>query len=192
MTRYDLEWHTLSKICRRARLVPCCRTWFHIPIPILENILRPILVYLALIILIRVFGKCELAQLNPFDLVVLLSLSNTVQNAIIGDDNSLSGGTIGAFTLLATNWIVVRILYGSPKLNRALGGVERTLIHDGRVDNYALKKELLSYEDLLTVVHRQGFENCQEVAPLRPPAERSALRRGSQAFSRRRPSEGPA
>jgi uncharacterized membrane protein YcaP (DUF421 family) len=65
---------------------------FHIPIPILEKILRPILVYLALIILIRCFGKRELAQLNPFDLVVLLSLSNTVQNAIIGDDNSLSGG----------------------------------------------------------------------------------------------------
>lgn len=136
---------------------------FQIPIPILEKILRPILVYLALIILIRVFGKRELAQLNPFDLVVLLSLSNTVQNAIIGNDNSLSGGIIGAFTLLAINWIVVRILYSSPKLNRALGGVERTLIRDGRVDNYALKKELLSHEDLLTVVHRQGFESFQDV-----------------------------
>lgn len=73
---------------------------FHIPIPILEKILRPILVYLALIVLLRVFGKRELAQLNPFDLVVLLSLSNTVQNAIIGDDNSLSGGIIGAVALL--------------------------------------------------------------------------------------------
>jgi uncharacterized membrane protein YcaP (DUF421 family) len=131
---------------------------FHIPIPILEKILRPILVYLALIILIRCFGKRELAQLNPFDLVVLLSLSNTVQNAIIGDDNSLSGGIIGAFTLLAINWLVVRMLYSSPRMNRLLGGVERTLIEDGRVDNYALKKELLSQEDLLTVVHRQGFE----------------------------------
>lgn len=140
------------------------QSMFHIPIPILEKVIRPIIVYLVLIILIRVFGKRELAQLNPFDLVVLLSLSNTVQNAIIGDDNSLSGGIIGAFTLLAINWIVVRILYSSPKLNRALGGVERTLIHDGRVDNYALKKELLSHEDLLTVVHRQGFENFQDVA----------------------------
>ena len=137
---------------------------FHIPVPILEKILRPILVYLALIVFIRVFGKRELAQLNPFDLVVLLSLSNTVQNAIIGNDNSLSGGIIGAFTLLAVNWIVVRVLYGSPKLNRALGGAERTLICDGRVDNYAMKKELLSHEDLLTVVHRQGFESFQEVA----------------------------
>jgi uncharacterized membrane protein YcaP (DUF421 family) len=137
---------------------------FHIPIPILEKILRPILVYLALIILIRCFGKRELAQLNPFDLVVLLSLSNTVQNAIIGDDNSLSGGIIGAFTLLAINWLVVRMLYSSPRMNRLLGGVERTLIEDGRVDNYALKKELLSQEDLLTVVHRQGFETFDEVS----------------------------
>jgi uncharacterized membrane protein YcaP (DUF421 family) len=130
---------------------------FHIPIPILEKILRPIFVYLALIVLIRVFGKRELAQLNPFDLVVLLSLSNTVQNAIIGDDNSLSSGIIGAFTLLAINWLVIRALYSSPRMNRVLGGVERTLITDGRVDNYALKKELLSREDLLTVVHRRAL-----------------------------------
>ena len=90
---------------------------FHLPIPLLEKILRPIIVYLALILLLRVFGKRELAQLNPFDLVVLLSLSNTVQNALIGDDNSVSGGLIGAFTLLAINWLVVRLLYNSPNLN---------------------------------------------------------------------------
>jgi uncharacterized membrane protein YcaP (DUF421 family) len=137
---------------------------FHIPVPIFEKILRPILVYLALIVLIRVFGKRELAQLNPFDLVVLLSLSNTVQNAIIGDDNSLSGGIIGAFTLLAINWLVVRVMYSSPRMNRMLGGVERTLISDGRVDNYALKKELLSDEELLAVVHRQGFANFAEIS----------------------------
>lgn len=136
---------------------------FHIPIPVLEKILRPIFVYIALIVLLRVFGKRELAQLNPFDLVVLLSLSNTVQNAIIGDDNSVSGGIIGAATLLTVNWLVVRILYSSPRLNRALGGVERTIITHGHVDNYALKKELLSQEDLLTVIHRQGFDSFDEV-----------------------------
>ncbi len=95
--------------------------------PVLEKVLRPILVYLALIVLVRVFGVEELAQLNPFD-PSLLSLSNTVQNAIIGDDNSLSGGIIVAFTLLAINWLVVRILYSSPRMSRLLGGVERTLI----------------------------------------------------------------
>src|SRR4051812_40648223 len=80
-------------------------------IPIGEKILRPILVYVFLVVMLRVFGKRELAQLNPFDLVVLLSLSNTVQNAIIGDDNSLLGGFIGAFSLLVTNYIVVRFLF---------------------------------------------------------------------------------
>lgn len=137
---------------------------FLIPVPILEKIIRPILVYIALILLLRVFGKRELAQLNPFDLVVLLSLSNTVQNAIIGNDNSLSGGIIGAATLLTVNWLVVRVLYSSPRLNHMLGGVERRLITNGRVDNYALKKELLSQEDLLAVLHRQGFETFDEVS----------------------------
>jgi uncharacterized membrane protein YcaP (DUF421 family) len=137
---------------------------FHLPIPILEKILRPILVYLALIFLLRIFGKRELAQLNPFDLVVLLSLSNTVQNAIIGDDNSLSGGLIGAATLLTINWLVVRTLYGSPRLNQLIAGTERVLILDGVVDPAALKRELIDEEELLEVVHRQGFENFEEVA----------------------------
>jgi uncharacterized membrane protein YcaP (DUF421 family) len=76
---------------------------FVVAVPVLEKILRPVIVYLALVVLLRIFGKRELAQLNPFDLVVLLSLSNTVQNAIIGNDNSVSGGLIGAVTLLAAN-----------------------------------------------------------------------------------------
>ena len=137
---------------------------FLIPIPILEKIIRPILVYFALIVLLRVFGKRELAQLNPFDLVVLLSLSNTVQNAIIGNDNSLSGGIIGAATLLTINWLVVRVMYSSPRLNRVMGGVERTLITNGRVDKYALKKELLSDEELLAAIRRQGFDNFGDVS----------------------------
>src|SRR6202044_110985 len=95
------------------------QSMFHMQLPILEKILRPIIVYLALIVFLRVFGKRELAQLNPFDLVVLLSLSNTVQNAIIGDDNSVSGGVVGAFGLLAINWLVVRLLFRSPKLTAA-------------------------------------------------------------------------
>lgn len=137
---------------------------FYVPIPILEKIIRPILVYFALIVLLRIFGKRELAQLNPFDLVVLLSLSNTVQNAIIGNDNSISGGIIGAATLLTINWLVVRVLYSSPRLNRVMGGVERTLISNGRVDKYALKRELLSDEELLAAIRRQGFDNFEDVS----------------------------
>src|SRR6202030_4264075 len=95
---------------------------FVVAVPLAEKVLRPVLVYLALVVLLRIFGKRELAQLNPFDLVVLLSLSNTVQNAIIGDDNSVTGGIIGACSLLAINWLVVRALFRSPKLTRAFEG----------------------------------------------------------------------
>ena len=136
---------------------------FHLPIPLLEKVLRPIIVYLALILLLRIFGKRELAQLNPFDLVVLLSLSNTVQNALIGDDNSISGGIIGAFTLLAINWLVVRLLYKSPRLGRIVEGTDETLILDGVIDHAAMTREMLSQDELLAVIHRQGFDDFDEV-----------------------------
>ena len=136
---------------------------FHLPLPFLEKLLRPAIVYLALVILLRIFGKRELAQLNPFDLVVLLSLSNTVQNAIIGDDNSVTGGIIGACSLLAVNWLVVRALFRSPKLTRAFEGRSTLLVHNGQVDNKALQRESLTREELLAVVHRQGFEGFHQV-----------------------------
>ncbi|MFZ1939598.1 MAG: YetF domain-containing protein [Terracidiphilus sp.] len=136
---------------------------FQLPLPILEKLLRPAIVYLALVILLRIFGKRELAQLNPFDLVVLLSLSNTVQNAIIGDDNSVTGGIIGAFSLLAINWLVVRALFRSPRLTHTLEGRSAVLIRNGKVDNKALARESLTREELLAVVHRQGFEDFHQV-----------------------------
>src|SRR5476651_1989478 len=95
---------------------------FQLPLPILEKLLRPVIVYLVLVILLRIFGKRELAQLNPFDLVVLLSLSNTVQNAIIGDDNSVTGGLIGAAALLMINYLVVRFLFGHRRLDEIFEG----------------------------------------------------------------------
>ena len=144
-------------------LTPVLESMFHLPLPVVEKINRPIVVYLVLVGLLRLFGKRELAQLNPFDLVVLLSLSNTVQNAIIGDDNSVTGGIIGAFSLLAINWIVVRILFRSPKLNRALEGRPAVLIRDGHVDQRALRQEALTREELAEVIHRQGFEHIHEV-----------------------------
>src|SRR5436305_4208076 len=96
-------------------------TWkdmFVLAVPVLEKILRPIIVYVFLIVGLRLAGKRELAQLNPFDLVVLLTISNTVQNAIIGDDNTVTGGLIGAATLLFVNWIVIRYLYSHERLDR--------------------------------------------------------------------------
>ena len=144
-------------------LAPMIDSMFPQHVPIVEKLLRPVIVYLVLIVLLRLFGKRELAQLNPFDLVVLLSLSNTVQNAIIGDDNSVTGGIIGAFSLLAINWVVVRILFRTPRLNRALEGRPVALIREGHIDGRALEREALTREELIEVVHRQGFEHVHDV-----------------------------
>ncbi len=139
------------------------QSMFHTELPILEKILRPVVVYLALILLLRLFGKRELAQLNPFDLVVLLSLSNTVQNAIIGNDNSVTGGIIGALSLLAINWLLMRLLFKMPKLNAALEGSSTTLVVDGVVDYAAMKRETLLESELLSVLHKQGLDSFDEV-----------------------------
>jgi uncharacterized membrane protein YcaP (DUF421 family) len=136
---------------------------FQMPLPILEKLARPVIVYLVLVVLLRIFGKRELAQLNPFDLVVLLSLSNTVQNAIIGDDNSVSGGIIGAVGLLAINWIVVRLLFRSPRLTRLLEGRATIFIRNGQVDQNALTHESMTRDELVEVIHRQGFEHIHQV-----------------------------
>jgi len=139
------------------------RDMFHLPLPILEKILRPVIVYLFLIVFLRLFGKRELAQLNPFDLVVLLSLSNTVQNAMIGDDNSVSGGVIGAFSLLAINWVLMWLLYRAPKVNQALEGSPTVLVKDGIVDEAALRKETLSIEELISILNKNGFDDPRQV-----------------------------
>ena len=122
----------------------CGTTIFVLGAPVVEKILRPVLVYFFLVVVLRVFGKRELAQLNPFDLVVLLSLSNTVQNAIIGNDNSLTGGLIGAFALLAMNYLVVRFLFRHRRLDQIFEGKPTTLIEHGKVMKNALAKELLT------------------------------------------------
>src|SRR3569623_1437808 len=153
--------HSLYSRC--MILAPIVDSMFHLPVPLLEKLIRPLIVYLALVLLLRVFGKRELAQLNPFDLVVLLSLSNTVQNAIIGEDNSVTGGIIGAVSLLAINWMVVRLLFRSPRLNRALEGKATVLIREGHIDRKALEREALTREELVEVVHRQGCEHIHDV-----------------------------
>src|SRR3979490_2321546 len=107
---------------------------FVLGLPLAEKILRPIFVYAFLVISLRLSGKRELVQLNPFDLVVLLTLSNTVQNAIIGDDNSVSGGIIGATSLLVLNYLVVRYLYGHQRLDQVVEGRADILIENGRLN----------------------------------------------------------
>jgi uncharacterized membrane protein YcaP (DUF421 family) len=139
------------------------RDLLHPDVSIAEKIIRPILVYFFLIVSLRLAGKRELAQLNPFDLVVLLTLSNTVQNAIIGNDNSVTGGILGASTLLLVNYIVVRFLYSHEKLDRLIEGDPELLIENGQVCQESLKKELITVSELEEAAHKQGFASLDLV-----------------------------
>ena len=136
---------------------------FWLGVPLLEKILRPIVIYLFLILSLRLAGKRELAQLNPFDLVVLLTISNTVQNAIIGDDNSVTGGLVGAATLLVVNHVVVRYLYGHESLEKLVEGDEDVLIEDGEVHVDRMRRELITEGELLSAARKQGFVKLADV-----------------------------
>src|SRR6266478_4240841 len=134
---------------------------FVLSLPLAEKIIRPIVVYIFLIVGLRLAGKRELAQLNAFDLVVLLTISNTVQNAIIGNDNSVIGGFIGATTLLIVNYIVVRFLYSHESLDRMIEGEPDILIENGRVRKDRLQKELITMSELEEAAHKQGFSSLE-------------------------------
>ena len=136
---------------------------FSLVLPLAEKILRPVIVYVFLVVALRLAGKRELAQLNPFDLVVLISLSNTVQNAIIGEDNTVIGGLIGAASLLIINALVVRLLYANPKLDEIAEGKPDALIENGEINQANMKRERITREELLTVAMRQGFRSLDEV-----------------------------
>jgi len=136
---------------------------FVLAVPLLEKILRPIFVYVFLIVGLRLSGKRELVQLNPFDLVVLLTLSNTVQNAIIGEDNTVTGGIIGATSLLIVNYLVVRFLYKHRSLDQFVEGRADVLIEDGKVKTQHLRKELITMAQLEAAARKQGFDSLSEV-----------------------------
>jgi len=136
---------------------------FVLGLPVLEKILRPIIVYAVLIIGLRLAGKRELAQLNPFDLVVLLTLSNTVQSAIIGNDTSVTGGIIGAATLLLINYLVVRFLYGHKEIEQLVEGDPDVLIENGQIRIERLKEEVITLAELEVAARRQGFASLAEV-----------------------------
>jgi len=130
---------------------------------IIEKILRPVVIYFVMIIILRIAGKREMAQLNTFDMVVLISLANAVQNSIIGNDNSLTGGIIGAVALLAINYIVVKFLFNHEKIQHFLEGDPDVLIKNGKIRMKSLKKELITVEELTEAAQKQGIASLAEV-----------------------------
>jgi uncharacterized membrane protein YcaP (DUF421 family) len=130
----------------------------HLGISPAEKAVRTAAVYITLLVLLHIAGKRQLAQLNSFDLVVLLLLSNVVQNAIIGDDNSLLGGLLGAVILLAANGLLVRFAFMSPRFGKAIQGGATVVARDGRVDDEQLRKLAITHEELVAGLRRQGLE----------------------------------
>jgi len=136
---------------------------FTMGVPVLEKGLRTVAVYTGILILLRLAGKRDLAQLNTFDLVVLLLLSNVVQNAIIGEDNSLLGGLLGATVLVAVNSVIVRVVRRSDGATRVFEGTPSTLVAGGKFDRPELRRLGLREEDVVQAIRHQGANDVEEV-----------------------------
>ena len=127
-----------------------------------DKIIRTVVIYLGLAVLLRLAGKRDLAQLNSFDLVVMLLLSNVVQNAVIGDDLSLTGGLLGAAVLVAFNAVVVRATVRSDRLTHLVEGTTTVLATDGVWDDGALSHEGLRRADVDAALRRQNANDVKE------------------------------
>lgn len=132
-------------------------------IPIIEKVARSVIVYFFLIVILRLAGKRTLGQLTSFDLVVLLLLSNTVQNAIIGNDNSLSGGLIGAAVLVALNYLIVRSLYKHKRAERVIEGGVTILLRHGKFLDDNMKRQLITHSELEAAARRQGIQKMSDI-----------------------------
>jgi len=133
-------------------------------VPVLEKVLRTILVYATILVLFRLVGKRDLATLNMFDFVVLFLLSNVVQNAVIGNDTSLTGGVIGAVTLLTVNAALDRWIAVSDRAARVLEGQATIIIKDGRFLPEAARRLSLRASDVEQAIRVQNGDDISEVA----------------------------
>jgi uncharacterized membrane protein YcaP (DUF421 family) len=124
---------------------------------VLEKILRAAAVYLFLLLAFRFSDKRQVGQLTPFDLVVLLTISNVVQNAMIGNDYSITGGIIGALSILALNWLVVELTFRYKRARRLLEPSPTLLVHNGRVLHDSLARERVTLEELRAALRRNGL-----------------------------------
>ncbi len=132
-------------------------------VPWWELLARGVIVYVFLIVLLRVSGKRQVGQLAPFDLVLLLVLSNSVQNAMNAGDNSLTGGIICAGTLVAMNWLVGVATYRSKTVERIVEGRPEVLIHNGHLYEDVLAREKLTHHELNAALRTAGCATIEEV-----------------------------
>jgi uncharacterized membrane protein YcaP (DUF421 family) len=140
------------------------RDLFVVEIPVLEKVLRTIAVYLVLAVLFRFAGKRGLANLNTFDFVVMFLLSNVVQNAVIGADNSLAGGVIGAVTLVAVNAVLTRWIMRNDRARRLFEGTGSTVIEDGRAQVPVLRRLGIRQAELDHAIRIQNGDDIEQVA----------------------------
>ena len=128
-----------------------------------EFVVRAVVVYLFLLVLLRLTGKRQVGQLAPFDLVLLLVLSNAVQNSMNGGDNSITGGLIVASTLVGLNSCVSWLTYSSKTLEAIIEGRPVILVHDGRIDHEALRQVKMTTHELEASLRAAGFAGPAEV-----------------------------
>jgi uncharacterized membrane protein YcaP (DUF421 family) len=127
-------------------------------VQILEKIVRPLAVYFFLLFMFRIAGKRELGQMTPFDLIVLLTISNVLQNAMIGPDNSLSGGLIGGMALFCANGLIGRLTLHFPSIARLLEGKPTPLIEDGRILTGNLRREVMTRGELERAIRKHDLD----------------------------------
>jgi uncharacterized membrane protein YcaP (DUF421 family) len=139
------------------------RSMFSLGVPALEKILRALLIYGFLVVAMRVAGRRTVAQLSTTDFVVLLIVSNTVQNGIIGPDDSVTGGVIGATTLFVADAAVAWVVFRSGWARRLIEGKPTVLIEHGRPLEENLRKEEITHEELLEALRKQGVQDVGQV-----------------------------
>ena len=136
---------------------------WHLSLPWWEFVLRGIIIYIFLIVILRATGKRQIGQMSPFDLVLLLVLSNGVQNSMNGGDNTVTGGMILSITLVSANWIAGKITFSSKKAERLIEGAPQVLVHNGRVYEAALSDAQLTRHELMSAIRTEGYTDLNEI-----------------------------
>ena len=130
----------------------------------LEIMLRTAVVYFVILIGIRLAGKREVGQMTPFDLALLLLISNAVQNAMTGPDTSVTGGIVAAVTLLVLNAIVTQVVFRNRKVRKMVEGSPTLLVRHGKILEDQLAKERVTVDSLTQALREHGVASVQDVS----------------------------